>query len=93
MCTLPKFNMEPENGTLQKEKHRETTDFWVPTVKLEGFKFLNWVAPPSPYFVSKRFPYISLQNHRYKSRLGGFMCYIKLFLLSFQENNLGRELS
>ena len=69
------------------------SNFWVPTVKLQGFKFLNWVAPPSPY-ISKRFPYISLQNHCYKSRLGRFyvLC-IKLFLLSFQENNLGRELS
>ena len=30
MATPPKSNMEPENTTLEKEKHLQTTHFWVP---------------------------------------------------------------
>ncbi len=28
--TPPKTNMEPENTYLEKEKHLQTTNFWVP---------------------------------------------------------------
>ena len=28
--TPPKTNMEPENTPLEKEKHLQTTNFWVP---------------------------------------------------------------
>lgn len=29
MFTPPKSNMEPENTSLQKEKHLPTTNFWI----------------------------------------------------------------
>ena len=33
----PKTNMEPENVRLEKEKHLQTTNFWVPCYFSEGY--------------------------------------------------------
>ena len=45
----PKFNMEPENVSLEKEKHLKKHQFWGFHVKLQGRSF-NFFTSSQPFY-------------------------------------------